>query len=50
MKKEKIIPQIIGILVNEGINALEAKSILEEAQRVFLERSYHIQKKKKQTD
>lgn len=44
--ESKAISQIIGILVNEELNAKDAMSALEKAKQTFLERSFHISTKK----
>lgn len=46
-KNIKIISQIVGILVNENLSAKDAIDILKQSKETYLERSYHINSKKK---
>ncbi|WP_168156629.1 hypothetical protein [Oceanobacillus sp. E9] len=47
MENQKIVSQIIGMLVERNISAKEAMEILDETKDVFLDRSFHISSNKK---
>lgn len=45
--KNKVSSQVVGHLVNAGLSTKEVIEVLEKSKDVFLERSYHINSKKK---
>lgn len=44
-KETKLVAELVGAIRREGLNAIEASNVLEEARRTYLSRCEHVTKK-----